>query len=199
MLRIGLTGGIGSGKSTVAELFAQHGAPVIDTDVIARELVAPGRPAHAEILRLFGASIRDASGALDRRQLRKLVFNNPAERQRLEAVLHPLIRAEVNRRLDALDTAYCIIVIPLLVEGGFNPNIDRVLVVDADEARQVERVAARDQQDPAQVRRILEAQVSRKTRLARADDVIVNDADVAHLKREVELLHARYQALARAQ
>ena len=144
MLRIGLTGGIGSGKSTVAALFAHRGIPVIDTDVIARELVGPGQPALAEIAREFGNDLVTANGELDRGRLRQRVFDDPAARRRLEAILHPRIRAAVQQRLAALDTPYCLIVIPLLVETKFDEFVDRVLVVDVDEEYQRERTSRRD-------------------------------------------------------
>jgi len=196
MLRIGLTGGIGSGKSTVAQLFARRGVPVIDTDVIAREVVEPGQPAIAEIERAFGREVLDDAGRLDRAALRRRVFDDPAARARLEAILHPRIRAEVERRLAALEAPYCLVVVPLLVETNFVDLIDRVLVVDADEALQIARTSARDAVPPESVERVMAAQASRAERLARADDVIRNDGTLSDLEREVERLHARYLAMA---
>lgn len=196
MLRIGLTGGIGSGKSTVAELFARRGVPVIDTDVIAREVVEPGQPAIAEIERAFGREVLDDAGRLDRAALRRRVFDDPAARARLEAILHPRIRAEVERRLAALEAPYCLVVVPLLVETNFVDLIDRVLVVDADEALQIARTSARDAVPPESVERVMAAQASRAERLARADDVIRNDGTLSDLEHEVERLHARYLAMA---
>ncbi|HEY8554496.1 MAG TPA: dephospho-CoA kinase [Burkholderiales bacterium] len=196
MLRIGLTGGIGSGKSTVAQLFARRGVPVIDTDVIAREVVEPGQPAIAEIERAFGRKVLDDAGRLDRAALRRRVFDDPAARARLEAILHPRIRAEVERRLAALEAPYCLVVVPLLVETNFVDLIDRVLVVDADEALQIARTSARDAVPPESVERVMAAQASRAERLARADDVIRNDGTLSDLEREVERLHARYLAMA---
>ena len=195
MLRIGLTGGIGSGKSAVAERFAQRGVPVIDTDVVAREVVAPGQPALDEIVRAFGTDLLDAQGGLDRRRLRERVFADDAARRRLERILHPRIREAVQQRLAALTAPYCILVVPLLVETGFGP-VDRVLVVDVDEARQLERTSRRDQATPQSVRRIMGAQASRQERLARADDVISNNGGLEDLERQVEELHQRYLALA---
>lgn len=196
MLRIGLTGGIGSGKSTVAQLFARRGVPVIDTDVIAREVVEPGQPAIAEIERAFGREVLDDAGRLDRAALRRRVFDDPAARARLEAILHPRIRAEVERRLAALEAPYCLVVVPLLVETNFVDLIDRVLVVDADEALQIARTSARDAVPPESVERVMAAQASRAERLARADDVIRNDGTLSDLEHEVERLHARYLAMA---
>jgi dephospho-CoA kinase len=195
MLRVGLTGGIGSGKSTVAELFARHGAPVIDTDVIARQVVAPGRPALAEIARDFGSELLNASGELDRPRMRQRVFEDSDARRRLEAILHPRIRAAVREQLAATTAPYCLIVVPLLVETGFDELIDRVLVVDAEERLQQERVGRRDNVSADAVRRTMAAQVTRAQRLARADDVIANNGTLADLERAVEQLHASYLAL----
>lgn len=197
MLRIGLTGGIGSGKSTVAELFARRGVPVIDTDVIARELVAPGQPALAEIVREFSNEVLDARGRLDRAQLRERVFNHPAARDRLEAILHPRIRVAVQARLAALDAPYCLIVVPLLIETNFDEFVDRTLVVDVDEQRQRERVSRRDGVSVDAVGRIMAVQATRQKRLARADDVISNDGTIDDLEHAVARLHAQYLALAR--
>jgi dephospho-CoA kinase len=195
MLRIGLTGGIGSGKSTVAALFAACGVPVIDTDEIAHHLVQPGGEALAEVVRAFGASMLAASGELDRAALRARVFADPAERRRLEAILHPRIRAEVAARVAALDANYCVIVVPLLLEAAFNDMVDRVLVVDTTEESQVARARARSGLAGEEVRRIMAAQASRAERLAAAHDVIRNDRDLAHLEREVARLHRLYLSL----
>lgn len=196
MLRIGLTGGIGSGKSTVAALFARRGIPVIDTDVIARELVGPGQPALAEIAREFGNDLVTANGELDRGRLRQRVFDDPAARRRLEAILHPRIRAAVQQRLAALDTPYCLIVIPLLVETKFDEFVDRVLVVDVDEEYQRERTSRRDGVSSDAVARIMAVQAARQERLAHADDVISNSGRIEDLEPEIERLHARYLRLA---
>jgi len=198
MLRIGLTGGIGSGKSTVAEFFAAHGVPVIDTDEIARELVVPGQAAYREIVRHFGDGVIAASGTIDRGKLRSRVFDNPQERERLEAILHPRIREETKRRLDRLETGYVIVVVPLLIETGFDGLIDRILVVDADEARQLERVAKRSGMNAEQAGKIMASQATRQERLARADDVIENNGELPDLERRVAELHARYRSLAAA-
>lgn len=195
MLRIGLTGGIGSGKSTVADMFARRGVPIIDTDIIARDVVAAGQPALREIAQAFGPEVLDASGQLDRAQLRQRVFNDADARQRLEAILHPRIRAAVSARLSTLDAPYCLIVVPLLVETNFIDIIDRVLVVDADERQQLERTSKRDRVPPEAVRKIIEAQASRNERLKRADDVIINDGTLENLERQVDRLHAQYLAL----
>jgi dephospho-CoA kinase len=195
VLRIGLTGGIGSGKSTVAGLFARRAVPVIDTDALARELVRPGEPAHAEIVRAFGARIVDASGEIDRPRLRRLVFADAAERRKLEAILHPRIRKQVLQRLAALHAPYCIVVVPLLIEAGFTDLVDRILVVDCDERQQIARAVARGGLDEAEVRRVIGAQLPRAERLKHAHDVLNNDAGLDQLEREVARLDARYRAL----
>jgi dephospho-CoA kinase len=197
MLRVGLTGGIGSGKSTVADMFARHRVPVIDTDIIARDVVGTGEPALEQITREFGKDVLDAQGKLDRAQLRMRVFDNPDARRRLETILHPRIRAAVLNQLSALHAPYCLVVVPLLVETGFRELIDRVLVVDADEAKQLERTAARDGVSMEAARKILAAQAKREERLAQADDVILNNGTLEHLAREVERLHAQYLALSK--
>ena len=196
MLRIGLTGGIGSGKSTVAELFAARGVPVIDADVIARELVAPGQPALAEIVASFGTDCIDAEGRLDRARLRARVFDDAAQRERLEAILHPRIHAVMAERAAAQSTAYVLLVIPLLFESGQRDLVDRVLVVDLPVELQRARVSARDHLSDAQIDAIFAAQVQRDQRIDGADDVIDNSGDAAALERQVDALHQRYLALA---
>lgn len=195
MLRVGLSGGIGSGKSTVADLFARHHVPVIDTDRIARDIVRPGEPALDQIVREFGKDVLDAGGNLDRARLRTRVFNDTDARLRLEAILHPRIRATVLSELSSLQAPYCLIVVPLLIETGFRELMDRVLVVDADEARQVERTTARDGVSVEAAHKILAAQAKREERLAQADDVIINNGTLEQLAHEVERLHAQYLAL----
>lgn len=195
MLRVGLSGGIGSGKSTVADLFARHHVPVIDTDRIARDIVRPGEPALDQIVREFGKDVLDAGGNLDRARLRTRVFNDTDARLRLEAILHPRIRATMLSELSSLQAPYCLIVVPLLIETGFRELMDRVLVVDADEARQVERTTARDGVSVEAAHKILAAQAKREERLAQADDVIINNGTLEQLAREVERLHAQYLAL----
>lgn len=196
MLRIGLTGGIASGKSTVERLFAAHGVPIIDSDVIAREVVALGTPGLAQVRARFGDEVLLADGRLDRRALRRLVFADPAARRDLETIVHPLIRSAMAERSAAAGGPYQINVIPLLVEGGRRATLDRVLVVDCPEALQIERVMQRDHITEAEARAILAAQVSRSERLAAADDVIVNDGDAAALQAQVDALHAKYLRLA---
>lgn len=196
MLVVGLTGGIGSGKTVVSDGFAAHGVPVIDTDLIARELVEPGQPALAEIAAEFGADCLDQAGRLQRAVLRERVFADPAARQRLEAILHPRIRAVARERIAAQTAPYGLLVIPLLVETGMSDLVDRVLVVDAPEAEQIRRVMARDRIDATQAQRILAAQASRRQRLALADEVVENAGDLTELERRVAALHTYYLRLA---
>jgi dephospho-CoA kinase len=194
-----LTGGIGSGKSSVARLFEAHGVAVIDADALAHELTAPGGAALPAIRAAFGPEVVDERGALDRERMRRRAFGDPAARKRLEAILHPLIRDESERRRAAAPSAYVILMIPLLVESG-DPRrrCDRVLVVDCPEAEQIRRVMLRSNLARAEVAAIMAAQASRAERLAHADDVIDNGGDPSGLPRQVEALHARYLALARA-
>ncbi len=195
-LLVGLTGGIASGKSTVAQMFADKGVEVIDTDVIAREVVAPGQPALAEIRREFGAGVFTAEGTLDRAAMRRLVFADPGKRRRLEAILHPRIREAALAQVQAAAGPYQLIVVPLLAESPLRHRMGRILVVDVPEAVQLERLLARDLEDPGQAQRMIDAQASREERLAIADDVIVNDGSLDDTRRRVDALHERYLALA---
>lgn len=196
--RVGLTGGIASGKSTVAKLFAALGVPLIDTDVLAREIVAPGQPVLQQIARRFGADVLAADGSLDRAALRARVFADPAERKALEALTHPAIRALVEERAALAGGEYQMHVIPLLVETDGRSRVDRVLVVDCSEELQIRRLQARDGATIEQARAILTAQVTRTARLSVADDVIANDGELGALRDAVETLHARYLSLARS-
>jgi dephospho-CoA kinase len=195
--RVGLTGGIASGKSTVASLFAALGVPIIDADLIAREVVEPGTPLLQRLAERFGARYILPDGSLDRRGLRDLVFSDPRARADLEALTHPAIFAAVEERARAAGGPYQILALPLLVEKGHSSLVDRVLVVDCDEALQIWRLQARDGSTLEQARAILAAQAPRATRLAVADDVIVNDGDLAALRDQVARCHARYLELAR--
>jgi len=196
VLSIGLTGGIGCGKTTVANLFAERGATLVDTDLIAHAMTAPHGPAMAAIAAAFGPPFIAADGSLDRAAMRALVFTQPAAKQRLEAILHPLIRAEAERQAAAATGLYVIFVVPLLIESGaWRERVGRILAVDCTEATQVARVMARNGLSEAQVRAIMANQVSRATRLAAADDVIDNDGDAAALPPQVDRLHARYLAI----
>jgi dephospho-CoA kinase len=196
--RVGLTGGIASGKSTVANLFAALGVPIIDTDLLAREVLAPG-PLLTEVIEHFGPSIVAADGTLDRRALRARVFSDPTERRWLEERTHPAIRALTDARCDAAPGPYSMVAIPLLVETGGAARFDRVLVVDVDPATQLARLQARDGVTSREAADALAAQVSRADRLAVADDVIHNDSDLSALRDQVEKLHRRYVDAAKAQ
>lgn len=196
---VGLTGGIGSGKSTVAALFAARGAGVIDTDLIAHALTAPGGTAMTAIAAAFGPEFVTTDGALNRAAMRECVFADPLAKTRLEAILHPMIGVETRRAAAAAGGDYLMFVVPLLVESGnWRVRVERILVIDCPESLQVERVMQRNGMREEQVRAIMAAQVSRATRLAAADDVIVNDADSAALAPQVARLHALYCQLARA-
>ena len=190
--RVALTGGIASGKTTVANLFADRGVPVIDTDVIARQVVEPGEPALAAVVGAFGTQVLGEDGRLDRRRMREHVFADAAARRRLEAILHPAIRAEMERQSRAAGGPYQVLVIPLLVESGRRDHVDRVLVVDVPEATQVERLMRRDASTREQAEAALRAQATRDARLAFADDVIENTGDLAALEARVAELHRDY-------
>ena len=197
--RVGLTGGIACGKSTVANLFAALGASIVDTDLLAREVVAPGSPLLPQIAGHFGNQVLQKDGSLDRAALRVRVFANPAERQWLEQLTHPAIRALTDERCESATGRYVIVAIPLLVETGGAARFDRVLVVDCDPALQLARLQARDGSTRAQAAQVLAAQATREQRLAVADDVILNDGDIASLRDQVEKLHLRYSAAASSQ
>ncbi len=196
MLLIGLTGGIGSGKTVVSDAFQRHGVPVIDTDILARELVKPGQPALAEIIATFGPASLDASGALDRSYLRQTVFADPAQRKRLEAILHPRIRQALAERLVTLTASYCLVVVPLLTETAMAGLFHRILVIDIPENVQVQRVMARDHVDEAHAQRILSAQATQAQRLALAHEVLDNSGSLKSMEDQVTALHQRYLALA---
>ena len=197
MLIIGLTGGIGSGKTTVAKHFAKLNVPIIDADKIAREVVAPSQIALKKIVDKFGPPILTTTGELDRKKLREIIFNNSLHRQWLEKLLHPLIRNEIHRRVSHLQADYVIIIIPLLFETHYQKFLDRIVVIDCDEALQIKRVRAREHCTASHVKKMMAAQVGRKLRLAKADDVITNDQDIALLPSQVETLHRKYLRLAK--
>jgi dephospho-CoA kinase len=193
--RIALTGGIASGKSTVAQLFAALGATVIDTDQIARDIVTPPSPVLAKIVERFGSTVLTSQGTLDRALLREIVFADAAARADLEAITHPAIRAEVAARSASLGGPYQLIAVPLLAETKTQGEYDRVLVVDCDPAVQLRRLILRDGSNTAAAQRMLAAQASREARLAIADDVIENTGDLSALAAQVEALHHHYLAL----
>ena len=197
-LLIGLTGGIASGKSTVAQRFMDLGVPVIDADAAAREVVAPGKPGLQQVIDRFGSRVVAENGELDRRALREIVFSDPDARRDLEAILHPLIRTDMDRSAAAAVGPYIVMAIPLLIEGGSRDRVDRILVVDVDEAVQLQRVMARDHCSSEQAQAILASQAPRSARLAAADDVLPNGGTVTELRQAVDALHQQYLRLAAA-
>jgi len=193
---VGLTGGIGSGKSTVAELFVAAGAALVDTDAIAHELTAPGGAALPELVAAFGPEITDKRGALDRAAMRRLVFAEPEAKAKLEGILHPLIRRLAAERCRLAATPYVVLAVPLLVESGnYRQRCDRVLAVDCPESRQIERVMARNGMAENEVKAIMAAQATRQQRLAAADDVVFNDGGLEALSPQVAELHQKYLRL----
>lgn len=199
MLKIGLTGGICSGKSTVAQLFAQLGVPVIDADVIAREVLTSHPEVLPQIFDHFGSAVKDVHGQLNRAYLRSVIFEQPHQRKWLEALLHPLILKEMARQIASIKATYCIVVIPLLLEVRESQDcVDRILVVDVSEETQISRTQQRDHLSQVAIDRILQNQVRRDKRLAAADEVIDNDTDLATLKQRVQALHEKYLQLAMA-
>lgn len=191
-LAVGLTGGIGSGKSTVSAAFESLGVPVIDADQLAHQLVAPGQPALDEIRNTFGEHFITPDGRLDRACIRQRVFSNDEEKHKLEAILHPKIRSRIQAWIAALDAPYCLVVIPLLLETGQADLVDRILVVDATENEQLKRVAARDRLTHNDILAIMDTQADRETRLAAADDIIENSSDIASLESQVKAMHSYY-------
>ncbi len=196
MLIIGLTGGVGSGKTTVANCFARLGVPVIDADALSREVVEPGQPALQLLVEHFGNHIIDENGRLKRGELRQIVFADTAERKWLESILHPLINRLMVQRIAECKADYCILMSPLLGETKQIEMVDRVLVIDVPEKMQLQRTMARDGNSEETVKSIIASQSDRAKRLQTADDVLVNDQDLEHLQKEVNLLHERYKRLA---
>jgi dephospho-CoA kinase len=192
MLSIGLTGGIGSGKTTVAHFFADLGVDIIDTDLIARAVVEPGTTAFKKIAEHFGVDILNADQTLNRKMLAKKIFNNSAEKYWLEQLLHPLIRSEVTAAKTDVNSQYCIVVIPLLVETLPNPDIDRILVVDSPKPLQFSRTQTRDQLSESEISAIIAFQATAEERLAAADDIIINDGSLEKLRTAVTELHKKY-------
>jgi dephospho-CoA kinase len=196
-LVVGVTGGIGSGKTTAVNLFEKLGASVVDTDAIAHALTQPGGAAIPAISEHFGTAYVQPDGGLDRGAMRSRVFSDPAARRELEGILHPMIRERSKAQVEAASGPYVLLVVPLLVEGGsYRSTVDRVLVIDCDEAQQVERVRRRSGLSEGQVRAIMATQATRAQRLQAADDVIHNDAGESELAERVRALHARYLSLA---
>lgn len=195
MLVIGLTGGIGTGKTTVSDLFAELGVPVIDADLIARELTKPGQPAFLEITKHF-PNIVLSNGKLNRKKLRTIIFNDPKERSWLEGLLHPIIEQKIYHRISAIFHPYCIVVVPLLLEVDSYPFIDRILVIDSPPDLQIKRVLDRDNAAIKTTKAIIDAQIEREQRLARADDIIDNSGSLDELEQSVKNMHQFYWDLA---
>ena len=198
MFVVGLTGGIGSGKSTVAEMFTALEIDLVDADVAAREVVAPGTPALAEIVEHFGLDILMADGSLDRRGLRRVIFHHEQEKHWLETLLHPLIRRRLTQQISNRRSAYCLLISPLLLETGQTELVDRILVVDVSVETQIARTLARDGGEERTVRAIIAAQIGRSKRLEHGDDIIDNELPVQPLRQRVETLHQQYLAMAKA-
>jgi dephospho-CoA kinase len=196
VLKVGLTGGIGSGKTVVSDRFAELGAPVIDTDVLAREVVEPGEPALERLVEAFGRDVLQTDGRLDRKRLREVVFSDAESKHRMESILHPVIRDRLQSHLASLQAPYCIIVVPLLVETNFHEIVDRVLVVDAPRERRILWVMTRNGMTRNEVERIIETQATPEGRLRIAHDVINNDTDLMELREKVDRFHSKYLALA---
>ena len=196
MLKVGLTGGIGSGKSTAAQRFEQLGVPIVDADVIARNVVEPGKPALEEVIATFGEKVVNSDGELDRTELRKIVFEKKEHKALLESILHPRIYDEILQQLDHLSAPYCIVVIPLLAESKRIYPLDRVLVIDLPHALQLERTSARDQQSEEKIDKIIQSQSSREKRLSLADDIVENSGTVELLHERIDSLHQKYTKLA---
>ena len=192
MLVIGLTGGIGSGKSTVTQLFEKRKIPIIDTDIIARALVQQGQPALKEITETFGSSILNKNTELDRQALARITFQDVVARKKLEKILHPRIRKAMTEQINNLSAPYVIAVIPLLIETEQASQVDHVLVVDCSEESQIKRVKQRDNRDEKQIKEIINAQTSRQNRLTLADDVIENYENISDLDAKIEELHQKF-------
>jgi dephospho-CoA kinase len=193
---VALTGGIASGKTLVSDEFSKLGIAIIDTDVIAHEIVEPGQPALMEIQDYFGSDIIDKNGRLNRSELRALIFSNPDARGKLESILHPRIRQKATKAAAKISSAYCILVIPLLTEKGTYPNVNRILVVDVEPETQITRLMARDGSSRKQAEQILAAQAGRSDRLKIADDVLDNSGSPEQARRKVARLHQKYLQLA---
>ncbi len=195
MLKIGLTGGIGCGKTTAGKIFLQHGVPVIDADEIAHDLVQPKQAALTQIVKIFGAHILLRDGSLNRDLLRSAIFSNPALKQQLEEILHPLVYTEMRNQLKTLKSKYVILSIPLLLETKTEKFVDRIAVIDCFENQQIERVLSRDQLSREQIQSIIDSQVSREQRIQSADDIIDNSGFASGLAEQIKKLHNHYLSL----
>jgi len=195
-LKVGLTGGIASGKSTICQIFSNWSVPIIDADIIARNLVQPGQSCLDAIVEAFGPTLLQNDGHLDRQALRAIIFSDITAKRQLESILHPKITQELQLQSSRVDTDYCIVAIPLLIEAGLQNSVDRILVIDIDSQIQLSRLCLRDNLLPEEAQKIINAQCSREDRLHYADDIIVNDSNTTHLEASVNKLHAKYKRLA---
>lgn len=193
---VGLTGGIACGKTTVANLFAEKGIQLVDADIVARQVVEPGSNALLEIVSHFGEAIQLPDKRLDRAKLREIIFHKPEEKKWLDALLHPIIRDELETQLLGINSAYGLFVVPLLFENKLEYLTDRILVIDVDREMQISRTRKRDEVSREQVEKIIESQLSREERLKKADDILVNDGDIYHLSAKINHLHEKYLKLA---
>jgi len=192
MLKVGLTGGIGSGKTTVANLFEKRSIKIVDADQIAHALVEPGEPGLAAIIEHFGVELLDENGRLRRSKFRSIIFRSPDKKKKLESILHPLVYDTIDKEVCKLNSTYCILSVPLLIETGQCSRVDRILVIDRSVELQYARVKKRDGLKPEEIKRILSTQTSRQGKLAVADDVIRNESDIASLDTQIEKLHNFY-------
>lgn len=195
MLKIGLTGGIASGKSTICELFSQLNIPIIDADIIARELVEPGKDAYIEIVRQFGNGILEKDQTLNRKKLRKLIFSDPSAKKKLEAILHPQIRLQLEEQSAQQSAAYCILAIPLLIESKMTDLVDHIIVVDTPDNQQIKRLCQRDKISKTDAITIIQSQSSREKRHSIADDIINNNDSIDSLRISINSLHKKYCAI----
>lgn len=196
MLKIGLTGGIGSGKTTVCQYFEALGVPIIDADIVSHTLTQAGHPAIKQIAHDFGADSLRQDGSLNREYLRQQIFSDETQRHKLESILHPLIRKAILDQLDTMQAPYVIIAVPLLIERGWQDLVDRVLVIDSSVEQQIQRGSQRDGASEQNIRSIIRTQTDRQTRIQAADDIIVNDSSLNHLKEQVTQLHQCYLDMA---
>ncbi len=199
ILNVALTGGIGSGKSTVASEFQTFGIPIIDADVIARTITAPGKPCLTAIVNVFGNDLLSNEGVLDRRKLGHIIFNDVIAKKKLESILHPVIYQEIEHQISKVNYPYCLIVVPLLIETNATDKFDRILLVDIPEQVQLKRVVNRDKISPDTMANIIKSQAGRESRLKYADDIIDNTVAIADLKLSVRLLHEKYLTLTKKQ
>jgi len=195
ILKIGLTGGIGSGKSTACEIFSGLGVPVIDADAIAHKVVKPGMPALQSIIDEFGVNIMTKDGCLNSKKLRDRIFINETDRKKLESILHPIIYEKISHEAENINSSYCIISIPLLLETGASDIIDRILIIDVPKELQLSRASVRDNASLNDIEGIIQAQISRDDRLAAADDIINNEGDFKNLRRQIYELHEFYKSI----